>query len=145
MIQIGECGNECNYILTEDNSLIIYGTGEMNEYVETTIPWKEKMINITTADINELSSIGNYAFRDCDKLTSVIISDSVKSIGNYAFYDCDKLTIYYESDETEWNNIDFGDTQKEEELKRFYYSETAPTEDGNFWHYDANGEIEVWP
>ena len=27
---------------------------------------------------------------------------------------------------------------------RYYYSETEPTEEGNFWHYDQNGKIAVW-
>ena len=41
---------------------------------------------------DSVTSIGNYAFRNCDSLTSVTIPDSVTSIGNYTFYDCDNLT-----------------------------------------------------
>ena len=37
-------------------------------------------------------SIGDYAFGDCDSLTSVTIPDSVTSIGDRAFYWCDSLT-----------------------------------------------------
>ncbi len=36
--------------------------------------------------------INDYAFYDCDSLTSVTISEGVTSIGDYAFYDCDSLT-----------------------------------------------------
>jgi hypothetical protein len=39
-----------------------------------------------------LTSIGNYAFWDCDGLTSVTIPGSVTSIGDRAFIDCDGLT-----------------------------------------------------
>ena len=46
--------------------------------------------DITIAD--SVTSIGNYAFRGCSGLTSIIIPDSVTSIGNYAFYGCSGLT-----------------------------------------------------
>jgi len=37
---------------------------------------------------DSVTSIGNYAFRNCTNLTSVTIPDSVTSIGSYAFDDC---------------------------------------------------------
>ena len=37
-------------------------------------------------------SIGNSAFRDCDKLTSVSLPNSISLIGNCAFYGCTNLT-----------------------------------------------------
>ena len=39
-----------------------------------------------------VTSIGNWAFQDCSRLTSVTIPYSVTSIGNYAFEDCIGLT-----------------------------------------------------
>ena len=41
---------------------------------------------------NSVISISNYAFYNCDALTSVEIGDSVTTIGDYAFYSCDALT-----------------------------------------------------
>ena len=41
---------------------------------------------------NSVTSIGDYAFHYCDSLTSVTIPDSVTSIGDYAFYNCISLT-----------------------------------------------------
>ena len=41
---------------------------------------------------NSVTSIGEWAFRDCRRLTSVTIPNSVTSIGNYAFYGCRGLT-----------------------------------------------------
>ncbi len=39
-----------------------------------------------------VTSIGNYAFNNCDDLTSITIPDSVTSIGDDAFYWCSGLT-----------------------------------------------------
>ena len=39
-----------------------------------------------------VTSIGQYAFRNCTGLTSITIPDSVTSIGDFAFYNCSGLT-----------------------------------------------------
>ncbi|MBR5673147.1 MAG: leucine-rich repeat protein [Muribaculaceae bacterium] len=39
-----------------------------------------------------VTSIGKYAFQDCDKLLEITIPESVTKIGDYAFYDCDYIT-----------------------------------------------------
>ena len=99
---------------------------------------------------NSVTSIGYEAFQYCHSLTSVTIGNSVTSIGSSAFYDCDALTsVYYKGDAEEWNAISI-DNQYEYNYyllnaARYYYSEEAPTEAGNYWHYDADGKVTVWP
>ena len=41
---------------------------------------------------NGVTSIGEYAFRDCSSLTSITIGNGVTSIGDDAFYECSNLT-----------------------------------------------------
>ena len=49
--------------------------------------------NLTSVRIPDgVISIGQYTFYNCNNLTSLIISDSVTSIGNYAFEKCSSLT-----------------------------------------------------
>ena len=48
---------------------------------------------LTTINIpNSVTTIGNYAFWNCSKLTTINIPNSVTTIGNYAFYSCSGLT-----------------------------------------------------
>ncbi len=41
---------------------------------------------------DSVTSIGDYAFENCNRLTSVTIPDSVTSIEQHAFYGCNNLT-----------------------------------------------------
>ena len=41
---------------------------------------------------NSVTSIGNHAFRNCSRLTSITLGNSVTSIGSYSFYKCSGLT-----------------------------------------------------
>ena len=50
----------------------------------------EKITNLVIP--NSVTSIGNYAFYGCSGLTSITIPDSVTSIGEWAFANCSGLT-----------------------------------------------------
>jgi hypothetical protein len=94
---------------------------------------------------NSIASIGEYTFFGCSNLTSVVISDSVTSISNYAFQFCYSLTeVYYIGSAKEWKSISIGSYNSYlTSATRYYYSETEPTEAGNFWHW-VDGEVVVW-
>ena len=49
--------------------------------------------NLTSITIpNSVTSIGDYAFSNCSSLTSITVPNSVTSIGDYAFSNCSSLT-----------------------------------------------------
>jgi hypothetical protein len=57
------------------------------------MPWDEYIGGITKVVIeNGVTSVGNYAFTNAKKLTSVTIGNDVKFIGYNAFLDCGGLT-----------------------------------------------------
>lgn len=51
-------------------------------------PKRIETFDYKTSNQHQCSSIGDYAFFICPKLTSVNIPDSVTSIGSHAFYNC---------------------------------------------------------
>ena len=60
----------------------------------------------TTYNIpDSVTTIGDFAFWDCDSLTSVNISDSVTTIGIYAFSDCGSLTSVNIPNSVTWIRI----------------------------------------
>jgi hypothetical protein len=50
------------------------------------------LASVIFAEGSLLQTVGTYAFRDCDKLTDIIIPAGVTAIRDYAFYSCDVLT-----------------------------------------------------
>lgn len=99
--------------------------------------------SITIPD--SVTSIGGSVFSNCSGLKSVIIGANISTIGYDAFRLCSDLTsVYYKGTANDWLNISIGsNNQKFISLARYYYSETQPTESGNYWHY-VDGVVTKW-
>lgn len=96
------------------------------------------LTSVTIPD--RVTIIGNSVFYKCDALESLIIGSGVTSIGNgiiyYESYDAKLKSVYYGGTAEDWNKIAIGEYNGNlTDAARYYYSATAPLEEGNFWHY----------
>lgn len=91
---LNEINAEVTWELSEDGTLTISGTGDMNNYsYQSYAPWFSQRESIKKVIINNsITSIGDYAFYACSNITSITIPNSVKCIGECAFDDCTVLT-----------------------------------------------------
>ena len=116
----GTCGTNLKWGLDEAGTLVIYGTGSMDNYylgyagTRVNPPWYAYKDNIRSVVVRSgAKSIGNYAFYMCPVLKSLKIENASLSIGDLAFsgsaismidfgngsivlgagafYDCDKI------------------------------------------------------
>ena len=92
--QSGECGEGLAWTL-EGGTLTITGSGEMTDFTEPDMaPWYPYRADILRLSLPDgLTSIGDIAFYDCEKLTHVVLPDSVERVGDYAFLDCAGITL----------------------------------------------------
>ena len=92
--------------------------------------------------------IGNYAFEECTSLTEIVIPAAVKELGSGVFSRCENLTsIYYEGASQQWNAlvaVNGATDGMSSSTTVYFYSETEPTESGNYWHFDGNGKPLKW-
>ena len=107
----GTCGTNITWVLDDDGTLTISGTGEIKKETSD-FPWFQYRDSIHSIVINEgVTGIERRAFYYCSNLTTVFIPSSVTVIGNYAFAFCPSLTtVKYNgtSEPTAANNIFYG-------------------------------------
>ena len=95
-ISSGICGDNLTWTLTSDGVLTIDGTGKMFDYNSVPpyniSPWYHNT-NITTLIVKDgVTSIGDYAFLGCYKISNISFPNSLTSIGYSAFSPCSGLT-----------------------------------------------------
>ena len=75
----------------------------------------------------------------------VIESGVLTGLSKGAFWCCTSLKeVYYTGNEEQWNAItNGGQNDSLYAATRYYYSETEPQGEGNYWHY-VDGQIVKW-
>ncbi len=127
------CDNLINVNLPEKITSIAYEMFYGTSLVNITIP-------------QGVTKIEGDGFGHCTKLESIVIPVSVETIGECAFSSCDSLiSVYYGGTESDWESIHIDELANDDLIfaTRYYYSETQPTTNGNFWHY-VEGVPTVW-
>ena len=136
--------NEDNltWMLGEDGTLIISGTGAMKEYdysANQSPVYNNSSVKKVVIEYG-VTSIGDSAFYSCEKLTSITIPDSVTSIGDSAFSNCESLTAISLSCKSSLKRSDFGDqadlvSYTSHTLKKTEAKDATCTEDGNIEYW----------
>lgn len=89
----GTCGDDLIWTLDDTGTLTISGTGNMDDWDWWASPFFPYRSSINTVVICDgVTTIGEFAFRECSGLTSITIPDSVTSIGKSSFFGCSGLT-----------------------------------------------------
>ena len=105
---------------------------------------------------DSITCIHSYAFTGCTNLKVLVIGSGVKKIEEYILSEPKypgAMDVFYKGSEADWKNVvisgrDYfgafeGNPVLLNEVNFYYYSETQPTEPGNYWHY-VDGKPTPW-
>ena len=88
----GQCGDSL-YWIYDTTTISITGSGAMNNYSDSLMPWYLFRDSITAVEmVNTATTIGDNAFANCSKLSKLTISEGIESVGANAFMGCTQLT-----------------------------------------------------
>jgi hypothetical protein len=130
---IAYCNNKKTVTLPESVNGLEYDIDEMRGVKNVIIPM-------------EVYKLDENSFAGCTTLLSVVMHPYMGIISEGAFANCTSLTaIYCTGTQEAWdNNVVNNEHCIVPDVSVYFYSETEPTEDGNFWYYDENNNITVW-
>ncbi len=90
-----------------------------------------------------IAEIEPRAFGDCVSLNQLVFSSTVDKVAYSAFEGCDILRrVYFEGNQRQWENIDFGGNTHFAFDTPFYYQEKYIS--GDAYYYDNNGDAKIW-
>lgn len=86
------------------------------------------------------------AFSSCTGLQTVVLPSTLKTVEDGAFDGADNLlAIFFKGTEEQFDALEInGNNNPLISAEAYFYSEEAPTESGNYWHYDKSGAPTLW-
>ena len=105
------------------------------------------MDSIKSSDIPEgVETIEENAFTSCTGLQTVVLPSTLKTIEDSAFDKADNLVvIFFKGTEEEFDALEISNNNASLiSSKVYFYSETEPSEKGDFWHYDKGNTPVLW-
>ena len=104
-------------------------------YGNTSLQYVEFLANTTT--------VTDRLFYNCTQLKTIVLGESITKIGTYTFDGTNLSKVYHKSTTEVTFNTSSGNA-KFTSATKYWYSETEPTETGNYWHYETSGEVLEW-
>ncbi len=101
---------------------------------------------LVTLDIPEgVTVIEENAFSSCTSMQTIVLPSTLKTIEDSAFLDSALAVVFFKGTEAQFDAIEIsGNNNELLSSKVYFYSETQPTESGDFWHYDKGGAPILW-
>ena len=136
------CSSLRSLTVKKDNTRFTYESGCLIEKAS-----KELVVATTEVAIpsdGSVTSIGEGAFNGRG-ISYIIIPKAITKIGSYALANMRLLeNIYYAGSESEFDNMTIEELNLNLKAENtYFYSESQPSGEGNFWHY-IGGKPAVW-
>lgn len=135
----GVCGYNLTWTLDDNGTLTISGTGDMTDFNYPDYgPWYNSRDSIKDVIINSgVTSIGYFAFEQCENLESITIPKGLESIGGRAFEFCRALkSLNLPGSLTSIGNIAFWGCSSLTEINVDASNEIYCSVDGNLFSKD---------
>ncbi len=102
--------------------------------------------SLKTIDIPDtVKVIQENAFEDCTSMYTVVLPTSLLTIEDGAFSEAAIKSVFYDGTEEQFDQIEIMDGNDEIlNAKLYFYSETKPDAEGNYWHYGNKNTPVIW-
>jgi hypothetical protein len=85
------------------------------------------------------------AFEGCTSMLTVVLPSTLSTIEDSAFAYCSNIkTVFFGGTEEQFDAIEIADSNEAiTDANLYIYSESEPTDDGNYWHYEGGSPV-IW-